>query len=107
MTDLQARVHHLLWHHWHSDISNEQREAYRNEVIDTLHAHPELDAWFLDRYVTRHVEEWELDLGLMILTHVGHTRRYDHELLVKLLYRDGISMHDKRSALFCVTQMAN
>jgi len=108
VTELRDRIHHLLWHSWHDDdLLTEQREAYCDEVICILADHPELDAFFLDRYVTRHTDEWELNRGLSILTYVGKRRPHDHAPLLGLLRRDDVSIGYKRRALYCVTQLAD
>jgi hypothetical protein len=107
MGDLHPRIDHLFGHLRHTGISNEDREACENEITDTLNDHAELDAWFLDRYVTRHVDEWELGRALSILLDLGRQRPYDHQPLLDLLRRDDVGVSDQIRALTNITQLAD
>jgi hypothetical protein len=107
MADLHARIDHLLRYLRRAGIPDEEREACEGEIIGTLNDHPELDTWFLDRYVTRHADEWELGRALMILLDLGRRRPYDHQPLLDLLRRDDVSASDQSWALTNITQLAD
>jgi hypothetical protein len=107
MTDPQAQFHHL-WHVLQTEnLGLEQYKAYDDELVRLLADHPELDAFFLDRYVTHHADEGELGSALGTLAYLGRRRPFDHTPLLALLHRDDVSIGYKCDALFCVTQLAD
>lgn len=82
-------------------------DALLDEAAQILLAHPDLDGAFVERYVTRHADEWELRRGLDLLNLLGRRRPYDHAPLLTLLGRADVYLGYKRTALFCITQLAD
>lgn len=81
-------------------------EACHDEVVRLLVAHPDLDAHFLNAYVTRPSDEWELNRGLRVLTRLGRHRGYDHIPVIALLDRADVAIGYKRAAVSCLAGLS-
>jgi hypothetical protein len=83
------------------------QEACHTEVVRLLVTHPELDPDFLDAYVTRPSDEWELNRGLRILALLGEHRGYEHAPVLALLDRADVAIGYKRAAISCLAGLAD
>ncbi len=108
MADFQKRIDYLISNAWNNDeLTTDERQSHRDEVVRILVEQPQFDAYLMDRYLTRHVEEWEIRQACRILSGLGDARPYDLAPLFERLPREDVSQSFKYDVLFCITQAAN
>lgn len=96
-----------LWQSFDSDLQPEKSKGVQTEILKLLAAHPDLDEYFLDRFITRADDEYERGAALGYLRRLGRRRPFDHGPLVDLVMRGDLSQGYKLQALSCVIQLAN
>jgi hypothetical protein len=95
---------------WSNDPSLDVKDYNANEraVVEYLRDHPELDAPFFERFVSRPTAEGgEVGTAVILFSFIGRERPFDHKPLLGALYRDDVEMRYKLQALFCITQIAD
>ena len=103
MTELERRIQ--------CQLAAEDVETYHaceDAIVLYLKDHPELDAAFFERYVIRPAAEGgDVGFAAAIFAFLGRERPFNHLPFLRALYRDDVDIHDKRRALFCITQIAD
>src|SRR5262245_42609790 len=89
------------------EMTAEERSQWDAGIVAYLRDRPELDGPFLNRYITKPVDELDRMAGLGILAYLGRQRPFDHKPLMSLIERRGGDSTELREAAFCVAQLAN